>query len=219
MKRLSVIIAVVCLPFFSMAQGGAVKAVTNKLPIKIDLGIKVAANFANLDGKEWESGYKPGIAGGLFASAGTNRFAGSIEGLISMVRYTGNGLNFYNRNGNGLLSGYKNNADSNKKADFAVTYLNIPVLFNVKVGGPLWLQVGPQYSGVLGINDKNNLMASTTGLFKSGDISGVLGAQLKFTKLRIGARYIVGLSDVNYKSAGSAWKTRTIQLSVGYSFL
>lgn len=217
MKKLIALITVASVPFLSMAQPG-VGAVKKVLPVKIDLGIKVAANFANLDGKEWQSGYKPGFAGGIFASVGRNRFAVSGDVLFSSVKYTGNGLNFYNRNGAGL-SGYNNTADSNKTADFAVTYINIPVLLNVKIAGPLWFQVGPQYSGVMGVKDKNSLLKSTTGLFKTGDISGVLGLQLNVGKIRAGARYIIGLNDVNASSVSSSWKTRTIQISLGYSFL
>jgi hypothetical protein len=217
MKRIKLIAAVMCLPFLSMAQG-PVSAVTNKLPIKVDLGIKVAANFANLNGKEWQSGYKPGISGGIFASVGVKRFAGSAEVMISSVRYTGNASSFYNRYGTGM-SGYNNAADSSKTPDFAVTYVNIPVMLNVKLGGPLWIQVGPQYSGVIGVKDKNNLLKSTTGLFKTGDISGVLGLQLNVGKIRAGARYVIGLSDINNNSLGNSWKTRTIQLSLGYTFL
>ncbi|MBS1773389.1 MAG: outer membrane beta-barrel protein [Bacteroidetes bacterium] len=217
MRRLQLLIAIACMPFVSMAQGpaGAVKKI---LP-KIDLGIKVVANFQNLDGKEWESGYKPGFGGGIFGGVMVGRFGGSAEFILSSVKYTGSGIDFYNSAKNSNLV-YNNASDSAKKGEFAVTYLNIPILLNVKMFGPLTLQVGPQYSGVLGIKDKSSLLKDTKGLIKSGDFSGVLGLQLNFTKLRITGRYVIGLSDVNDLKGGvNSWKTRTIQLGVGYTFL
>lgn len=216
MRRIQLLVAIILLPVLSFAQGPASKV----LPVKIDLGIKVGANFANLDGKQWESGYKPGFVGGIFGGVSGKRFGVTAELLFSQVKYTGNGLDFYYRNGTAAASGYNNPADSSKKGDFAVSYLNIPILLNIKIAGPLWFQVGPQYSGVLSINDKSNLLKDTKGLLKSGDIAGVLGLQLNLPMgLRASARYIVGLGDMNASSVSDSWKTRTIQLGVGYSFL
>ncbi len=214
MKRIKLLAAIMCLPMLSMAQPGA-GVVDKVLPVKIDLGIKVGANFANLDGKEWESGYKPGIVGGIFGGISRKKVGATAEVLVSSVRYTGKGVDFYNANK--LI--YNNSSDSAKKGDFAVTYVHIPILFNYKIGGPLWLQAGPMYSGVLSVNDKDNLLKSTAGLLKSGDVSGVLGLQLNFSKLRANARYIIGLSDMSASSIGNSWKTRTVQLTLGYSFL
>jgi hypothetical protein len=212
MKRITLLLLVALLPVLSNAQG----PVSKVLPVKIDLGLKVGANFANLDGKQWESGYKPGFVGGLFAGVSRNRFGGSIEALFSSVKYTGSGIEFYKAKS----ASYNTPADSMKKGDFAVSYLNIPILLNVKLFGPIWFQVGPQYSGVLGINDKSNLLKDTKGLLKSGDISGILGLQLNLPAgLRASARYIIGLADMNASSVSDSWKTRTIQIGLGYSFL
>ncbi|OSZ79449.1 hypothetical protein CAP35_14710 [Chitinophagaceae bacterium IBVUCB1] len=214
MKRIKLLAAILCLSMQGFAQPGA-GVVDKVLPIKVDLGIKAGANFANLNGKEWESGYKPGIVGGIFGGISRKKVGATAEVLVSSVRYTGSGVNFYNANK--LI--FNNMADSAKKGDFAVTYVHIPVLFNYKIGGPLWLQAGPMYSGVIGINDKDNLLKSTTGLLKSGDVSGVLGLQLNFSKLRANARYIIGLTDMSASSIGNSWRTRTVQLTLGYSFL
>ncbi len=214
MKRFKLLVATLLLPVLAMAQPG-VGAVSKALPVKVDLGIKVGANFANLDGKEWESGYKPGIVGGIFGGVSRKRLGVTAEILVSSVKYTGNKVNFYQA----AKTNYVNIADSNKQGEFAVTYLNIPVLLNFKLGGPLWLQLGPQYSGVMSVKDNQNLLKDTKTLFKSGDLSGVIGLQLNLAKFRASARYIIGLSDLSYNTATDTWKTRTVQLSLGYSFL
>jgi hypothetical protein len=215
MRKLTLLLIAIIFaaPFVSMAQ----PVVGAALPVQFDFGIKVAGNFTSLDGDEWEPGYKPGFAGGLFFGVKRNRFGGQIEGLFSQVKYTGNGFDFYkaavaNNNFNNL-------ADSNKKGEFAVSYLSIPVLLNVKVAGPLWFQVGPQFNNIISIKDKDKLVKDTKDLFKSGDFSGVLGLQLNLASLRLSARYIIGLSDVSVSSTSSAWKQKTIQLGLGWSFL
>ena len=212
MKHIVLVLMIALLPLLGFAQGPVAKV----LPVKIDLGIKAGANFANLNGKQWESGYKPGFVGGIFAGISRNRFGVTGEVLFSSVKYTGNGIDLYKAE----TGNYKNPADSAKKGDFVVSYLNIPILLNVKIFGPLWFQIGPQYSGVMSINDKSNLLKDTKGLLKSGDISGVLGLQINLPMgLRISGRYIIGLADMNASSVSDSWKTRTIQLGIGYSFL
>lgn len=219
MKRFGLILMAIMLCAATVLKAQPV--VGKVLPFQFHIGLKVAGNFANLDGKEWESGYKPGIAGGLFASVTRNRFGVSAEALFSSVKYTGNGVNFYNSvkasNNNSLQ--FNNPADSAVHGEFAVSYLNIPVLLNVKLAGPLWFQVGPQFGNIIGIKDKNKLLKDAKNLFKSGEVSGVLGLQLNVAKINLGARYVIGLSDMSFASAGSTWKQRTIQLHLGWNIL
>src|SRR4051812_27172160 len=129
-NRLILIIVMVCTTVFAQAQG----VVGNALPVKFTIGLKIAGNFSNLGGKEWESGYKPGIAGGLFAGIRRNRFGLSAEALFSSVKYTGSGLDFYHAikaNGTNTSLVFKDAADSATHGQFAVTYLSIPVLLNI----------------------------------------------------------------------------------------
>lgn len=205
--------AALMMPALAQAQ----PIVKNVLPVKFDLGIKVAANFANMHGEEWESGYKPGIAGGIFGGVRFKRFGVSADVLFSQVKYVGNGVSFYNAvNGKNL---FKASADSATHGEFVVTYLSIPVLLNVKLAGPLWFQVGPQFSNIIGIKDKDQLLKDAKDVFKSGDVGGVIGLQLNLASLRVGARYVIGFSDLSNESLSSSWKQRTIQLQLGWAIL
>ena len=218
MKRIGLILmTLLCL---ASTMSFAQPVVGGVLPFKFHIGLKVAGNFANLDGKEWETGYKPGIAGGIAASVSRNRFGLSVEGLFSSVKYTGSGVDFYNSvNASNSGLAFNNPADSVVHGEFAVSYLNIPVLLNIKMAGPLWFQVGPQFGNILSIKDKDKLLKDSKNLFKSGDVSGVIGLQLNVTKINVGARYIIGLSDISFASAGSTWKQRSIQLHLGWFIL
>lgn len=213
-KTLLLAISILCFPILLWSQPGK-----KLMPVKIDLGAKLGLNLTGIAADEWESGLKPGVAAGIFGGVSGKRFGGQAEVLFSRVKYTGNGVDFYKRYGSPISSNYNNAADSAKHGDFAVSYITVPVLLNVKIAGPIWFQAGPQFSSMIGINDKENLLKDTKGLFNSGEIAGVLGLQLKLAKLRVGGRYIVGLSDMSPSTVTNAWKQRSLQLYLGVSFL
>ncbi|MGN6566611.1 MAG: porin family protein [Flavipsychrobacter sp.] len=183
---------------------------------KIDLAIKLGANIAKLSGDTWDNGYKAGFLGGVAVGLREHRIGVQVEAFFSQTSYTVSGHNFYD-----AYSGFYNNlADSTKNGSFKVTYLSIPVLFQLKLIPLLWLQVGPQYSGVVSVKDADNLVHDAKGLFKSGDLSGVIGLELKLPlHLNIGARYILGLSSLNNTDVSGAWQQRTVQVHVAYAFL
>jgi len=188
---------------------------TPSLP-NLDLGLKLGANFAKLDGKNWDGGYKASFLGGIFVGIRFPKVGVQIEGFYSQTNYSVDGKGFYS-----LYNGFYNNAkDSLKKGAFRVSYFNIPVLFQIKVLPFLWAQVGPQYSGVMSVKDVDNLLVNAKGLFKSGDVSGVIGLEAKLPfHLVVGARYVLGFSSMNNTAVSDAWQQRVIQAHVGYSFL
>jgi hypothetical protein len=183
---------------------------------KVDLAIKLGANVAKLSGDSWDNGYKAGFLGGVAVGLREHRVGVQVEAFFSQTSYTVSGHNFYD-----AYSGFYNNAaDSAKNGSFKVTYLSIPVLFQLKLIPLLWLQVGPQYSGVVSVNDVDNMVKDAKGLFKSGDLSGVVGLELKLPlHINIGARYILGLSSLNNTNVSGAWQQRNVQVHISYAFL
>lgn len=213
MKKLFFTALSLCIPYFMQAQVTA--AAQSVLPVKVDLGLKVGANFAQLDGGTWSDAYKPGLMGGAFFGISRNKIGGQIEALFSQTKYSVESKLPY-----ASKTGILNPTTTATSGDVNVSYLTIPVLFQYKVLPFTWLQLGPQYSGVVSVNDKDELFTDAKGLFKGGDIAGVAGVQIKLpVKLVISGRYILGFTDNNNSGVGDAWKNRTIQLSVGYSFL
>lgn len=204
LKKLLFLLAIVAAPFYSQAQD-------------IELGIKLGANLAKMNGDTWEDGYKAGFLGGLFGGISGERFGVRLEGLFSQTTYTSSGQTFYDAY-KGL---YNQSKDSLKKGAFRVNYLNIPVLLKVKLVSGLSVLVGPQFSGIVSIQDRDDLLKDAKGLFKGGDVSGVVGLEFNFSSIHVGARYILGFSDLQANKAAIAdtWQQRTIQLHIGYSFL
>jgi hypothetical protein len=188
----------------AQAQVPVVSKVAKALP-KVTLGLKAGANFQTLSGSTWASTYKPGILGGAFVGVYKGKWGVQAEALIKSARFdlTGSGNNGYVKS----------------------VSLDVPVLAEYKVIKRVWIQAGPQFSSLL--SAKNNNSTDVKQYFKSSDISGVLGVEVKLpVHLVAGARYVLGFTDVNnhYAPVGAtaatdAWKNRYAQLYVGFRFL
>lgn len=196
------------LPVLAFAQPG---------PLDINVGIKGGVNFTRMGGSTWSGGYRSGVLGGAFASLGVKKIGGQIEGLVSTTTFTGNGSSFYKTTPSLL----KNPTDSTSTGSFSAAYLHIPVLLNLKIFGNATIQLGPQFSTLLTVKDKDNLLNQpATNIFNTSDFAGVVGLQLKLPlKLNAGVRYTFGLTDQNISSMGESWKLSSIQLHLGFSFL
>jgi hypothetical protein len=78
------------------------------------------------------------------------------------------------------------------------------------------LQAGPQF-GILA-NAKSSTAQNIKDAFKSGDVSLLLGIQLKLLAFRVYGRYGIGLTSINDIVSSETWKSRTLQLGVGIGF-
>lgn len=210
MKKL-LLVAAFLLPTLTFAQPG---------PLDIHLGIKGGMNFARMSGNTWTGGYRSGIHGGAFFSAGIKKIGGQIEAIYSNATFTAQGDRLYNLN---KIDPILNNlTDSTKgiNGSFSASYLSIPVLLNLKLFGNAVIQLGPQYTAQISIDDKDNFVKDSDNFFSSSNVSGVVGLWLKLPlKLNAGVRYTFGLSDLNGMPASETWKLNTIQIHVGFAFL
>ncbi|MBZ0097810.1 MAG: PorT family protein, partial [Taibaiella sp.] len=181
------------LPIMAFAQPG---------PLEIDLGIKAGMNFTRMAGKTWSGGYRSGVLGGAFASLGVKKIGAQAEVLVATTSFTGNGSSFKSA---GLLLTPN---DSTSTGSFSATYLNIPVLLNLKLFGNAMIQLGPQFVAPLSLKDKDGVLNQpATNIFNTSDIAGVVGLQLNLPlKLNAGVRYTFGLTDQNVSSVGESWK-------------
>jgi hypothetical protein len=181
---------------------------------KIKAGLKIGASFTQLSGDDWQSDAKANALGGIFLSASALRFGVHAEALFSQGSYMTASVKAF------PSAFYSSIQDSLKQGSFRVNYLSIPVLFQAKVAGPLWLQAGPQFSGIVSVNDKNALVKDAKSLFKSGSVDAVLGVWLNLpAHINAGARAVFGLSNISdVQGANDNWKQRAYQLHIGYTF-
>lgn len=164
----------------------------------LHVGIKAGGDFQKIKGQYFNEGLKFGYHAGVFAEIGLpfTKIGLQPEIYFSQVNkrvYTGFGFT-------GL-------------EDVKLNYINIPVLLNFKPLPFLSLQAGPQF-GVL-VNKDKSISQNGKDVFKSNDAGIAAGLQLNLTKIKIYARYIAGLSDVNNTTTGK-WHNQNIHLGVGF---
>lgn len=111
--------------------------------------------------------------------------------------------------------------EAGEKFDFETAYVTIPVMVKLYLIGGLNLQAGPQF-GFLTKADLEG-QGDVKDKMKGSDLSANvgLGWDLPFG-LTLDARYNIGLSDLNDDEdtfGDASFKSRVIQLSVGYKIL
>ncbi len=209
----------VTLPREAFSQAAPVSAVTGT---HFQLGLKLGAHMGKMTGLPWDQPYVAGYLGGAFASVRVRNLGVQAEALFSSMRFHPGTESVYGRlidQGHSNL--FKDTSGARAaKGDFLITRLHIPLLLQFHLGPFLVIQAGPQYSGVLAVQEKEDFLRDAGALFAQGDLGGVLGLQVNLGKrLHLGGRYIIGFSDQNNLNANDAWKTRDLQFHLGYSFL
>lgn len=98
-------------------------------------------------------------------------------------------------------------------------YLKIPILLNIDIGPSqkVKLQLGPQWAQL--INSKvDSLKNPRLDIFKKGDFSLLGGIWFQLPAVHIGARYEIGLSNINNVTDKDKWKSQALQLFAGITF-
>lgn len=192
-KSLALLTVALALTTFSFAQG-------------VHVGFKAGANMFKVDGKSFKNEFKFGYNLGAFAEINFDQKWGiQPELLWNQTNY---------RTGDGFGSLYPDGVDNVKGK---LNYISIPLLLTYRPVKVLSLQAGPQY-GVLTSQDKD-LLGETKEAFKNGDFSLLGGAQLNLGALRAGARYVIGLSDINDVGSQEKWKNQGWQVYLGFAIL
>ena len=109
------------------------------------------------------------------------------------------------------------NLNASRVSNIKLSYLSIPLILNYNVTKMVSLQAGPQF-GIL-LDQHKDLLQNGKVAFKQGDFSMVGGLQVKLSSLRVYARYVVGLNNINEINNQDKWKNQSIQLGIGLSIL
>ena len=167
------------------------------------LGIKAGANLFKVNGQAYSDEFKFGYNVGAFSEINfTPNIGIQPELLFNQTNY---------RTGTEFSQVYSGGIDNYKGK---LNYLSIPVLLNLRPIPLLSILVGPQF-GIL-LNKDQHLTSQVKQAFKSGDFSLVAGAQLNLASLKVGARYVIGLNNINDVEDQNSWKNQGWQLYAGF---
>jgi hypothetical protein len=199
MKRKAIVLSLL-LPVFAIvttqAQG-------------FHLGIKAGANLNKMNGQEFDQGFKFGYNVGAFAELNFTPMWGiQPELMFNQTNY---------RTGDRFSDIYPNGVSDVKGK---LNYLTVPILLSFRPIPFLSLQAGPQFG--IKLNKDEHLVNNTADAFKSGDFALVGGAQLNIANIKLGARYVWGLSDIDNTTSGNtntttiSWKSEQVQVYAGF---
>jgi hypothetical protein len=152
-------------------------------------GAKGGVNVNKITGQLYNSGFNYNFQAGVFVQFNFARKFG-IQPEVNFVQTSTAFSNDANDIYNDLFRD-----GSQKKA--LLHYLEIPVLLNVNVGPGkrVKLQFGPAYGGLL--KQTVDSLKANTNIYKNGDWSTIGGLWIQLPFINLGARYKLGLCNIN----------------------
>ncbi len=167
-----------------------------------NVGVKLGADIHKIIGKSFSDQFSFGYHAGCFAKFRVNKkWAIQPEVLFSEVKMD-------------TTSHFSDIYAFNAVTGIRLQYLQIPILANYTFLKIFSVQAGPQY-GIL-INKNSSLLQNGRNAFSNGDFSLIGGLQVNIPKLKIYARYGIGLNNINDLDNRDKWKNQNIQLGLGY---
>lgn len=189
-KKLAVII-VLCMAFMQVQAQG------------FKVGIKAGADLHKLDSKSFKDEFSFGYHAGVFAEV-------RIKSKLSIQPEV-----YFSQVNADTSSDFSSIYQMSNISKVKLSYINIPLILNYSFNPFVALQVGPQY-GIL-VNQGKSLFNNGKDAFKSGEFSLLGGLQVKFSKIRVYGRYVIGLNNINDIDNRDQWKSQTVHLGVGLS--
>ena len=182
--------------------------------MKIQIGLKTGLNLNNVDGGVWKNELKTSWHGGAYISIKLKKIGLHGEAYLSQTTYSTDSSVISASNLWNIYKNSFNTVTANKTIN--VNYINFPILLQIKLIPNVWLQMGPQFSGVVNIKDQDSLLKGSQEIFKSGAVAAVGGLWIDLPmKLSIGARFITDLSNANKATTDDLWKSRVFQFHLG----
>jgi hypothetical protein len=173
------------------------------------IGAKAGVNINKIDGQAYKAGFNYNYLLGIFMQFNFSKTFGlqpEFNFVQSSAEFTNSSSTIYD---DLFLGG------SQKKAK--LDYLKVPLLLNVNVGPSkrVKLQLGPQYGNVL--SQAVDSLKNNNNIFKPADWSAVGGLWIQVPFINLGARYEIGLSNLNDIDNQQKWKSQAFTFFAGFT--
>ncbi|KFC20052.1 porin family protein [Chryseobacterium sp. FH1] len=110
-------------------------------------------------------------------------------------------------------------------------YVSVPIMFQFELIPKFYVEAGPQMSFLIGNSDRNKTDDVVTikkyrnnSNYNNFDLSGGVGLGFRINNITIGARYLVGFTDIK-KSGSTTWsnddkqlRNNALQIGLQYGF-
>ena len=175
------------------------------------IGAKAGVNANKLSGRSYKQGFNYNYqVGGFMQFNFSSRFGlqPEVNFVQSSTDFTNDANDVYN---DLFLDG------SQKKAK--LNYLEVPLLLNINIGlesKRLKLQLGPAYGNLF--RQTVDSLKAGANLYKKADWSAIGGIWIQLPFFHIGARYKMGLTNLNAIDNRQQWRSQAIQVFAGITF-
>lgn len=173
-------------------------------------GAKAGVNINKITGQSYKSGFNYNYQlGGFLQFNFSSRFG--IQPEVNFVQsssaFTNDATEIYD---DIFRDGSQKEAKLNR--------LEIPLLLNINIGESkrVKLQIGPSFGAVL--KQTVDSLQSGGNIYKNNDWSAIGGLWIQLPLINLGARYKMGLTNINAIDNRETWKSQAIQIFVGVSF-
>ena len=206
--KLSLIIPVVLFSISVSAQKEDFRQLDHESFFRI--GAKAGVNINKIQGQSYKTGFNYNYMLGAFMQFNfSNRF-----GLQPEVNFVQSSSDFTNDPSDVYNDLFRDGTQKSAKLD----YLKIPLLLNINVGESkhVKLQIGPEFGGVL--KETVDSLKASKDIFKKADWSAVGGLWIQIPFINLGARYELGLTNINAIDNKDTWKNQGFTVFVGFTF-
>lgn len=214
MKTVTKKVALLMIVFFSTFTYSQETVVDNDDRDQMRFGFKAGANFSNVydeEGEDFVADGKVGFAAGVFLSVPLGKVFGFQPELI----YSQKG---FKATGSVLGFDYDYKRTS--------TYLDIPLLVQIKPSNYFTIVAGPQFSYLLETKNEFNNTSNTieedinSDNYKKNIFGFVVGADVNIDQFVISGRlgWDINKSDADGNSEAPRYKNQVVQLTLGYRF-
>ena len=174
------------------------------------VGAKAGVNINKINGQSYSNGFNYNFQIGGFMQFNFSDIIG-LQPEISFVQSQSEFSNDPNNIYDDLFSG----GDQHKAK---LNYLEVPLLLNINIGPSkrVKLQLGPAYGGLL--KQTLDSLKNNGNIYKNSDWSAIGGVWIQLPLVNIGARYKLGLTNLNDIDDKEKWKSQAIQIFAGITF-
>ncbi|MEO5783517.1 MAG: porin family protein [Ginsengibacter sp.] len=170
------------------------------------IGAKAGVNINKIKGQSYKSGFNYNYLLGGFMQFNFGRFG--LQPEVNIVQASSEFSNDANNVYNDLFFG-------GSQRNARLNYIKVPLLLNINVGESkhVKLQLGPQFSGLL--KQTVDSLKANKNIFKTSDFSVIGGVWFQLPLINLGARYELGLSNVNDIDNKEKWKSQAFTIFAG----
>src|SRR5665647_3760536 len=173
------------------------------------IGAKAGVNINKINGASYKSGFNYNYLLGAFMQFNFSK----TFGLQPEINFVQSSSEFSNDASTVYDDLFYNGSQRKAK----LNYLKVPLLLNINIGPSkrVKLQLGPQVGGL--IKQSVDSLKNNVDIFKKGDWSAVGGLWIQIPFINLGARYEIGLTNLNNIDNSEKWKSQAFTIFAGFT--